>query len=84
MAFMLTSIFAEGRLQALYAECHYAEGPYAECRYAECRGAPFRTLLSQGACHLHPSTLNAGKAEAYLTDMGRLLALPVKIKLTFK
>jgi hypothetical protein len=31
---MLTLIYAECHIEALYAECRYAE-----CRYGECRGA---------------------------------------------
>ncbi len=31
---MLSVIFAESHIQALYAECHYAQ-----CHYAECRGS---------------------------------------------
>ncbi len=41
---MLSVIYAECHIQALYAECQYAECPYAECRYAECR-APTRLIL---------------------------------------
>jgi hypothetical protein len=37
---MLSVIYAECHIQALYAECRYAEYHYAECRYAECRGTP--------------------------------------------
>jgi hypothetical protein len=33
---MLSVIYAECHIQAIYAECHYAE-----CRYAECRGTVY-------------------------------------------
>ncbi len=36
---MLSVIYAECHIQALYAECRYAQCRYAECRYAECRYA---------------------------------------------
>jgi hypothetical protein len=40
---MLSVIYSEFHMLALYAECHYAECHYAECRYAECHGA-FATI----------------------------------------
>ncbi len=48
---MLSVIYAECRIQALYvewhyAECRYAEYHYAECRYAECRKASLTHLIS--------------------------------------
>jgi hypothetical protein len=41
---MLTAIYAECHIQALYtegcyAECHFAECYYAECHYGECHYA---------------------------------------------
>ncbi len=42
---MLSVIYAECRIQALYAEWRYAECHYAECRYAECRNASFTRLI---------------------------------------
>ncbi len=41
---MLSVIYAECHMQALYAEWHYAECRYAECRYAEGRSASKSTL----------------------------------------
>jgi hypothetical protein len=37
---MLSIIYSDCHIQALYAECHYAVSQchYAECPYAECRG----------------------------------------------
>ncbi len=43
---MLSVIYAECHIQALYAECHYAVCRYAEYRYTECSGAGFRAMLS--------------------------------------
>ncbi len=34
---MLSVIYFDCHIQALYAECRNAECRYAECRYAECR-----------------------------------------------
>jgi hypothetical protein len=42
---MLSVIYAECHIQALYAGCHYAECRYAECRYTVCSGAVFRAML---------------------------------------
>jgi hypothetical protein len=36
VSFILSSICAECRKSAHYAECYYAECLYAECFYAEC------------------------------------------------
>ena len=36
---MLSVIYVECHIPALYAECRFAECRYAECHYAECRGA---------------------------------------------
>jgi hypothetical protein len=42
---MLSGIYSECHIQALYAEVHYAEYRYAECRYAECRSAVITQFL---------------------------------------
>ncbi len=36
---MLTVIYADCHISALYSECCCAEGPHADCHYAECRYA---------------------------------------------
>ncbi len=33
---MLSIVYADCRILALYTKCRYAECHYAECRYAEC------------------------------------------------
>ncbi len=43
---MLSVIYAECHMEAIYTECRYAECRYAECRYAECHGAPFKSFQS--------------------------------------
>jgi hypothetical protein len=48
---MLSVVYAESHIQALYAEYHYVECRHAECHYvvchyAECRGAKTWTGLS--------------------------------------
>ncbi len=42
---MLSVIYAECHIQALYAECHYGERQNAECRYAECRSTASHFIL---------------------------------------
>ncbi len=48
---MVSVVYDESHIQALYAEYHYVEFRHAECRYvvcryAECRGAETWTGLS--------------------------------------
>ncbi len=38
-SFLLSVIYAQCHIQALYAECRDAECRYSECRYADCRYA---------------------------------------------
>jgi hypothetical protein len=39
---MLSDIYTECQIQALYAECHYAKRHYAECYHAVCHYAQHR------------------------------------------
>ncbi len=42
---MLSVIYAECHIQALYAECRCGECQNAECRYAECRSTASHFIL---------------------------------------
>jgi hypothetical protein len=39
---MLSVIYADCHILALYSECNYAECHYGKCHYAECHYAEFR------------------------------------------
>ncbi len=52
---MLSVIYAECHVQAVYAECRYAECRYAECRNAECRSANLQPLSYNGSQKPHGS-----------------------------
>ncbi len=48
---MLSVIYAELHISALYSDCHYTECCYAECRYAVCRGAIYTPKMFMKSAH---------------------------------
>ncbi len=50
---MMSVIYAECHIQAVYAECGYSE-----CRYAECHGAMFNSLAKQACAAIVESQSN--------------------------
>jgi hypothetical protein len=52
---MLSVIYAELHIQAIYGECRYAESHYAECHYTECRYVECRSANISGDAHAQSS-----------------------------
>ncbi len=49
---MLSVVYAECHIRAIFADCQYAECRYAQCRYAKCLG----TLLESTTKYFVPVT----------------------------